>query len=640
VIKPAGRPRSQADYLRSRPPRDGRALPPGYARGAARQRQRLRRRRQALSRTDSARRLRLGLLCVAFVLSLFAARLVQLQGMDGSMYRALAYHERLATVQLPAVRGNITAANGALLATTAQTDAVSADPGLMKAAQKPAIAGALAGPLDLSQARILSLLQHPSSPDYVMLKPSVPATTASRISEMRLAGSKDDGLPGIVLKQSYSREYPDGNLAAGLLGFTNTDGQANLTGVAGIEQEYNSLLSGRDGSEEEQITSNGQLIPLAKETLKPAQPGRNVQLTILPSLQYSAEQACAQRVRLTHAAYCTAVVMQPHTGQILAMAQYPTFNPSDVTSEAATADIPVANTWQPGSTAKVITVAAALEHGGQTMMSPYTVPYSINVDGYPFHDAEVHPTERLTIAGILANSSNVGMVQVVGHVSPQIQYQYLRNFGLGQTSGLGLPGEQAGILPNPKDSSGPEEWYGDTRYTLAFGQGVATTAIQMASVYATIANGGVRVAPSIVAGTTSTAGKFVATAPPAKRRVIRPQTAHALIQALEQVPMVDADAGIPWGEISGYQIAAKTGTAQEPNAKGCLCNYGSSYIGMAPANNPQVVVAINVQDPKGSAYYGDQVAGPVFYQVMRSALQTLKIPPNYAKRPNVRLTAP
>jgi cell division protein FtsI (penicillin-binding protein 3) len=283
----------------------------------------------------------------------------------------------------------------------------------------------------------------------------------------------------------------------------------------------------------------------------------------------------------------------------------------------------------------VITVAAALERGGQTAMSPYTVPNQIVVHGYPFHDAEVHPTERLTIAGILANSSNVGMVQVVQHVPPAVQYSYLRAFGLGKPTGLNLPGESNGILP------APAQWSGDTRYTLAFGQGVAANAVQMASVYATIANGGVRVPPSIVAGTTGATGQFVPSGTLRGHRVIKAATARTLIRILQQVPMLNAQAGIPWGEIAGYPIAAKTGTAQEWDpARHCLCNYGSSYIGMAPANNPQVVVAINVQDPKTSAYFGNEVAGPVFYQVMRSTLQTLKIPPNYAKRPNVRLTAP
>ena len=285
------------------------------------------------------------------------------------------------------------------------------------------------------------------------------------------------------------------------------------------------------------------------------------------------------QVKATKARNCTIVVMQPKTGRILALAQYPGFNPAAPQSVAGTSDIPVSNVFQPGSTGKVITVAAALEHGGQTPMSTYTVPDHIVVDGFPFHDAEAHPTFRYTIAGILANSSNVGMVQVVQHVSPQVQYQMFRAFGLGEPTGLNLPGESPGILPVPA------KWWGDERYTLSFGQGVAVNAVQMASVYATIANGGVRVQPSVVAGTTNGTGKFQPPRAPATRRVLTTKTASELMRMLQQVPKVNQQAGELWGIIHGYSVAAKTGTAQVPDPQrgGCLCQYGSSYIGIAPA---------------------------------------------------------
>jgi cell division protein FtsI (penicillin-binding protein 3) len=298
--------------------------------------------------------------------------------------------------------------------------------------------------------------------------------------------------------------------------------------------------------------------------------------------------------------------------------------------------MPVTNVFEPGSTAKVITAAAAIEHGGQTPMSAYTVPDQIVVDGFSFHDAEYHPTEKWTIAGIIAHSSNVGMVQVVQHVSPQVQYDYFKNFGIGQPTLPSLPAGSNGML-HPVS-----KWWGNERYTMAFGQGVAVTAVQMASVYATIANGGVRVQPTIVAGTTNASGQYVPAPRPAGQRVIQPRTARALMGILQQVPWVNAVNGAPWGEIPGYSVAAKTGTAQiaDPNHGGCLCLYGSSYIGIAPASGPKLVVAVNVQNPRKGGYFGVQVAGPVFYKVMKFALATLKIPPDGAKRPNVRLTAP
>ena len=557
-----------------------------------------------------------------------------MQGMDGGHYRMLAERQRVQTVPMPAVRGSITTADGTVLASTVQTDVVFADPKLMTVAQEPQIAAALARPLGISQAQLLALIQNPTSPEYVKLKAGVPAETGQRIASLRLAGSPTAGLPGIGLTPSYSRSYPNGELAAPLVGFTNTDNAGNLRGVAGVESADNSLLAGRDGTQEVQTSATGQAIPLSPITLRPTVAGRNVRLTILTPLQYAAEQACKQKVLQTHAKYCTVVIMQPHTGQILAMAQYPTFNAASPANVASTTDDVVGNVFQPGSTGKVISVAAALERGHQTLMSRYRVPEQIIENGFPFHDAEYHPTEHLTIAGILAESSNVGMVQVVQHISKQTQYNYFRAFGLGEPTGLNLPGQSDGLLLKPS------QYYGDTKDTMAFGQGVAANALQMASVYATIANNGVRVQPSIVAGTTNSHGQFVPSPASPKRRVIEARTAHELIPVLEQVPMWDAKGGVPWGDIAGYQIAAKTGTAQEANAKGCLCSYGASYIGTAPANNPKVVVAVNVQDPKGSSYFGDQVAGPIFYQVMRATLQTLKIPPNYAKRPYVRLTAP
>jgi cell division protein FtsI (penicillin-binding protein 3) len=556
---------------------------------------------------------------------------VQLQGLDWTKYRNLAEAQRLTTIPIPAVRGTITSSDGKVLAMTVQTDLVFADPAEMPAAKRPAVAAALAGPLAMQPSRILALInaQGPS-PDYVVLKKSVPATTGTRITSLNLTGIAET--PG------YSRVYPNGDLAANLLGFTDTNAKTGeLYGGAGLEYKFNSLLAGKDGKEEVETGSQGQPIPLTQDKVHPAIPARNLRLTIQSDLQYEAQKACEERVRLTHAANCSVVIMDPKTGKILAMAQWPEFNPNTPPATlASTRDIPVQNVFEPGSTAKVVTVAAAFERGGQTPMSVYRVPDNITIDGFPFHDAEFHPTVHYTIAGILANSSNVGMVQVVQHVSPAIQYQYFRKLGLGSATGLGLPGESAGLLPRPS------QWSGDTRYTLSFGQGVAANAVQMASLYATIANKGVRVQPSIIAGRTDTSGKYVPAPRPQRKRVLRAKTARRLMNILQQVPMVDVAGGEPWGVIAGYSIAAKTGTAQlaDPHRGGCLCEFGSSYIGIGPASDPQLVVAVHVQNPKTSDYFGDEVAGPVFNEVMKFALQTMKIPPDGGKRPKVRLTAP
>ncbi|HTZ90805.1 MAG TPA: penicillin-binding protein 2 [Streptosporangiaceae bacterium] len=569
---------------------------------------------------------------MAFALSLFAARLVQLEGLDSAQYRTASQDQQLAHIQIPVIRGNITSSDGTMLAMTVQTYRVFADPRLIPVTSRPAVAAKLAGPLKLPVETVLNDLNHPSSPQYDVLAAGVPVAAAGQVNSL--------GLPGIDMQATYNTVYPNGELAASIVGFTNSapSGDGGLVGEAGLEQEYNSVLAGKDGGEEVQLGADGEPIPLTEVQQSPGVPAKSLRLTIQADIQWMAEQICRNRVLETHARNCSIVVMDPKTGAILAMAQYPTYNPASVTNVNETTNISVSDVFAPGSTLKPVTVAAALEKGGQTPMSAYTIPYSITMDGlYTFHDAEYHPTVRYTIAGILAHSSNVGMVQVAQHITPRQQYDYLRAFGLGSVSGLGLPGETGGLIPPP----GSPGYYGDNRYEYAFGQGVGVTAIQMASVYATIANGGVRVQPTIVAGTTTAGGHYVPARKPASKRVISATTAAELMTMLQQVPGVDAQAGEPWGLIKGYTVAAKTGTAQvsDPGAGKCLCQYGSSYIGIVPADDPQLVVAVNIQDPQGK-YYGDEVAGPAFFDVAKFALQTMKIAPDDARTPYIRLTAP
>jgi cell division protein FtsI (penicillin-binding protein 3) len=567
---------------------------------------------------------------MAFVLTMFGGRLVQIQGMQSAYWRAKAAHEKLYTQSLPAMRGAIYGADGQILAMTVETYMVWADPPQIPAGSKAAVAQRLAGPLKMPAQQILSMLLHPTSPQYVVLAKNVPAAQGDQISAQNIIG--------IYQTASYARAYPDGPATANVVGFTNVNQQTGaINGQAGVELAYNELLSGTPGSEQmmtapPQAAGGAQPIPLAGSKVIPARDGTGIRLTIIPALQLAAEQACQQRVEQMHARQCTVVIMQPKTGYILAMAQWPTWSQANVTDPT---DLPVQDVFEPGSTAKVITAAAAFERGGQTPMSAYYIPSVIYRGGQSISDSEPDGGSRYTIAGIIANSSNVGMSEVVAHVPPQVQYDYLRAFGLGEPTGLNMPGETQGILPPPA------QWAGDERYTLSFGQGVAVTAVQMASVYATIANDGVRVQPTLVEGTVNSNGAFTQARPSPSRRVIQAKTARELISILQQVPAVDEQANQPWGIISGYAVAAKTGTSQENGPHCALCEYGSSYIGMAPGNNPQVVVAVNVQDPQQKyGYFGDVVAGPVFYNVMQFALQTLQIPPDGAVPPYVRLNAP
>ena len=571
------------------------------------------------------------LLSIAFAISLVLGRLVQLQGVEGSHYRYVSQQERRDTAQLPAVRGQIVSSNGTVLAMTMQTDLVYADPPILKLSTTLASAASkLAGPLGMSRAALLRLLQNPTSPQYVVLAPSVSVSTAGAISKLALA-------PGISMTPTYRPAFPGGDLAAPLLGFIDTNQSTGvMTGKAGLEQTYNSLLAGRSGTVAFEKGANDQPIPGTSSTVRSAVPAGNLRLTIQSDIQWEAEHECAIQVARTKARNCTVIVMQPSTGRILALAQYPTFNPQAPASVSATKNVALDNVFAPGSTAKVITAAAAFEYAGQTPRTSYVVPDVKFWHGAWYRDAESHPTRRYTIAGIIAHSLNDGMIQVADKVTPAEQYKMFRAFGIGSTSGLNLPGESAGLLAPPSQWTGGRA---NTRYQISFGQAVDVTALQMASVYATIANGGVRVAPSIVAGHTTATGRYVAAARSAARRVISAKTAAELMRVLEQVPVVYNQAGEPWGIIGGYTVAAKTGTAQEQGTHGSSY-YGSSFIGIAPAKSSGLVVAVNLQDPRNGTYFGIDVAGPVFNAVMKFALASMKIPPGGGHVPNVPLTVP
>ena len=585
-------------------------------------------------RGEPGRRVGLTLLAIAIVLTLFAGRMVQLQGMDSGYYKLKANQEKLTTIDLPAERGLIEGANGQILAMTVETYTVTADPPQIPRDQLAVVAAKAAGPLGMTTAQVLALLEHPTSPDYVVLKSGV-----SGGNDATLAGMN---LPGIESKGTFARSYPNGNATANIVGQTSISSTTGvITGYTGLELADNTLLTGTTGKEQVEQSITGEQIPLAGSQDTPAKNGESIKLTIIPSLQYEAQQACQQEVAKTKADNCSVVVMQPKTGAILAMAQAGTLG--------AGTDIPDQAMFTPGSTAKVITAAAAFEHGGKTPMSTYKIPYQIFRGGQYIHDAEWSPGEHYTIAGIIANSSNIGMSQVAASISPQTQYDYLKAFGLGEPTGLNLPGEEPSVSYAPAALPPVSNWAADERYTLSFGQGLSVNAVQMASVYATIANGGVRVQPTLLAGTYNPAGQYTAASPSPSKRVIQAKTASELVSILQQVPAVDSAANQDWGDIGGYAIAAKTGTSSEPSQPGqrtcpktnALCIHGSSYIGMAPGNNAQVVVAVNVQNPKTETdYFGDEVAGPVFYSVMNFALQTLQIQPQAGlKAPYVRLNA-
>jgi cell division protein FtsI (penicillin-binding protein 3) len=321
------------------------------------------------------------------------------------------------------------------------------------------------------------------------------------------------------------------------------------------------------------------------------------------------------------------VVENIKTGELLAVASYPSFDPNQPgQAQENWTNRAFSDVYEPGSTGKVMTAAAAIQEGVVTPSTVVQVPNRIyRADNTQFRDSHDHPTEYLTFAGVLAQSSNIGTILAGEKVKAPTMYDYFRKFGLGQTSGMGFPGEGPGLLTNVKD------WSGSQRYTVLFGQGLSLNALQAAGVFQTIANDGVRIPPRIVAATGDGKGGFVDTPAPKSVTVVSPSTAKQVRDMLEGV--VGKEGTAPEAKIPGYRVAGKTGTADryDPHL-GRYSGKTASFIGFAPADDPQIVVAVTLQRPiKG--YFGGVVAGPVFHDVMTYALQELQVPPTGTKSP-------
>ena len=551
---------------------------------------------------------------------IFAGRLLQFQGLEAPAFANAAEKQRLRTVTLAAARGDLIDRDGQVLATTVDARAVYADPRDVTDAQ--ATAALLSPMLGVPVPDLLAKLTRPHTAFVYLARALEPD-----VARAAVAAAAEAKLGGIASLPERKRIYPEAQVAANLTGFVSRDGK----GLAGLEYGLDRLLRGTDGWQKVEIGRNGQQIPLASSALKRAQAGQTVELTIDRDIQWMAQQAIADQVRKTGAKSGTVIVMDPRSGELLAVATAPSFDPSN-TSAATPEDLQnraVTDVYEPGSVNKVITAAAALEVGAATVDTPVTVPPTLRLAGHTFHDAEKHGTEHLTFAGVLAKSSNIGTILVSQRVGKERLYHFLAGFGFGQKPGSGLPGEERGILP-PVDT-----WNGTQQYTIPFGQGLSVTAMQVASVYATVANGGVRVAPHIVRGTVSH-GKLSPAAKPDSRRVISASTSATLRTMLEAVTSDEGTA--PAARIPGYRVAGKTGTSQRVDSGcGCYRGYTSSFVGFAPADDPQLLVEVVLQAPV-RGHFGGQIAAPIFHDVMAFALQSKQIVPTLTRPPVLRLS--
>ncbi len=599
-------------------------------------------------------RLRLIAFGLTVVMLAFTVRLLQVQAVDASAFADKAAVNRYITVPLAAERGTISSRDGTALATTVDAYDVTADPYLFtrkqtKIGDAPERAAALLAPVLHEDEQELTRKLAKKDTRYVLLaRQQTPRTwqkiknlkseVAANAAEAAQSGKKNesaeekgeaaDVLAGIYREKHPKRIYPNRELASSVLGFVNSEGQ----GGGGVEALLNKKLAGRDGK----ITyaqSGGRQVPTAGKREHPARAGADVQLTLDRDIQWSAQQAIGEQIRKSDADSGYVVVQDTRTGELLAMASAPDFDPNDISraEPRALGDAAVQDAYEPGSTSKLMSMAAVLEEGKATPLTQVTVPNRLKRADRAFADDVDHETWHLTLNGVLAKSSNLGTIlatEQLGESQKQankVLHRYLSEFGIGRPTGLGLPGETSGILEKPG------KWSASQQYTIPFGQGLSLNAVQAASIYSTIANGGVRNVPSLVRGTTGPDGGFTPASEPGKRRVVSEKTARTLSRMLESV-VSDMEGTGTTAKIPGYRVAGKTGTANRVDPEtGRYDGYTSSFAGFAPADKPRVTVYCAVQNPKKGSYFGSDVCGPVYKQVMKFALKSLQIPPTGAK---------
>jgi cell division protein FtsI (penicillin-binding protein 3) len=561
-------------------------------------------------------RLRLGFIVIAMVLSLFGARLVQLQGIDPKSYAAMAAAEGLVRVTLPAERGDILDRNGEPLADSVDGLMVVADP-YMTTDEAPELAKFLATRLDVDYFRTLQLLREKGSRfEYIARR--VPSTLATDV----VSAARQAGFEGLDTRPDPIRDYPAGDVAANLIGFMGTD-----EALGGLERTFDTQLSGTDGSARYEI-GGGNRLPLGESTITRPVDGKDLRTTIDQDLQWFTQRVLRQTVEDSRGDSGFAVVMDSLTGEILALADHPTFDANHplASSEEDLGSRAMSDVYEPGSVEKVLTLSGLIDAGKVTARTRLKVPGSLARQDRVIHDWFPHGVIRLTLAGVVAQSSNIGTVLSADKFARGELRSYLSQFGLGQTTNIGVRGETPGILPDPS------VWTPQTQDRIAFGQSLSVNAVQMAAAVNTLANGGVRVSPSLIRGTATTEdGQRVGTDTTTTRRVVSERAARQTALMMERV--VDPDVGVaPGANVPGYRVAGKTGTAQRVGEE-CGCYDGSftvSFAGFAPADDPRFTIYVVVQNPRNGGG-GGSVTGPAFAKIMGYALRRYAVPPTGTK---------
>jgi cell division protein FtsI/penicillin-binding protein 2 len=540
---------------------------------------------------------RIGLLFGTFLvlLTLAVGRAVWLAGVKASDLKSRAVSQQVQDIDVPATRGTITDRNGTDLAVSEDAVTVFANPFLIK---NPAdVAKKLAPLIDVPDTDILRKISDRKT-GFVYLRRKVDGTKGARVEKLKIEGI------GTMIEPK--RNYPQGSLASQLIGTVGTDN----TGLAGIEQSLESRLHGKDGKR--RIVRDALGDPISIVDVKRAEAGTDVQLTIDAVLQERVEAVLADVGQTYRPKGATAMVMDPRSGAVLALANWPRVDANDISGapDYARQNRAVATAYEPGSTFKAITVSGALREGLVTPDTPFSVPPQLQVADRTIKDAEAHGYETLSVAQILARSSNIGAVKV-GLMLGKVRFdKWVRAFGFGKPTGVDIPGESPGIVLFPKQYSG------SSMGNMPIGQGLAVTPIQMAQAYSAIADGGMLHTPYVVQGHRKPG-----------RRVLTPEVAGDVAKMLEGVLAAGGTASE--AAMPGYTLAGKTGTAEKPdpvNGGYSKFKYVASFIGFAPSRNPRLLVQVMVDEPQG-AIYGGVVAAPAFQKILSFALPYLKIPP-------------
>jgi len=555
------------------------------------------------------RRIRLLLAVFAVAFAAMLGRAVWLQAVQAGTLERLATEQHDTTVTLPAGRGAILDRNGLQLAIGRDATTVFANP--RQIANPKAAALVAAKDLNLDADELYPKLADRSR-GFVYL--------ARKTDPERALTLKKRGITGMFFRSEERRTYPQGRIAAQLLGYAGLDNN----GLAGIELELDRPLSGRSGRERYVRDPSGRSIEVVES--RPARDGDDVTLTLDHTIQSYAEAVLQRTVMNWGAKAGSAIVLDPRNGEILAMATVPGFdaNRYGYVSRDLQRNRAVTDTYEPGSTFKVVTIAAALSTKVVAPSTSFLLPYEIEVADRKIHDSHERATGRMTVAQILSRSSNVGTVTVAEMLGQNRLARWIERFGFGQKTGVDFPGETRGIvLP-------VEKWSGSTIGNVPIGQGIAVTPIQMAAAYGAIANGGVWMRPQLVrrVGSHRVGGND-------RRRIISPVVSSQVMAMMQDVVNEAGGTGA-LARLEGYSVAGKTGTASKPEQGGYSeSRYVASFVGVVPANAPRLVVLVSVDEPKG-AIWGGVVAAPAFQEIARYALQYLEIPPDDLKHSSTR----